>query len=99
MGFSRQEYWSGWPFIPPKSLPDSGIEPICPPLAGGFFTTEPLGKPGVDNTFFKRGKTNKPGRKESLPCNPLNHHHFYSMNPPVAGGNQNGMYICVPVCV
>ena len=26
-------------------LPRSGIEPISPVLVGGFFTTEPLGKP------------------------------------------------------
>ena len=26
MGFSRQEYWSGFPFLPPGDLPDPGIE-------------------------------------------------------------------------
>ena len=26
MGFSRQKYWSGLPFPPPKDLPDPGIE-------------------------------------------------------------------------
>ena len=26
-------------------LPDLGIEPVCPALAGGFFTTKPPGKP------------------------------------------------------
>ena len=26
-------------------LPGPGIEPLSPPLAGGFFTNEPLGKP------------------------------------------------------
>ena len=25
MGFSRQEYWSGWPFAPPGVPPDLGI--------------------------------------------------------------------------
>ena len=42
IGFSRQEYWSGWPFPPPGDLPDPGIEPsllMSPELAGGFFTT------------------------------------------------------------
>ena len=38
MQFSRQEYWSGLPFIPPKDLPDPGAEPMSPTLAGGFFT-------------------------------------------------------------
>ena len=45
MGFSQQEYWSGLPCPPPGDLPDPGIEPASPALAGGFFTTEPPGKP------------------------------------------------------
>ena len=44
MGFSRHEYWSGLPFLPPEDFPDPGIEPTSPALAGGFFTTEPPGK-------------------------------------------------------
>ena len=43
-GFSRQAYWSGLPFPSPGDLPDPGIEPKSPALAGGFFTTEPSGK-------------------------------------------------------
>ena len=42
MGFSRQEYWSGLPCLPPGDLPDPGIEPVSlmtPALASGFFTT------------------------------------------------------------
>ena len=45
MGFFRQEYWSGLPFPSPGNLPDQGIKPVSPALAGGFFTTEPPGKP------------------------------------------------------
>ena len=45
MGFPRQECWSGLSFPPPGDLPDPGIEPMSPALAGGFFTTEPPGKP------------------------------------------------------
>ena len=48
MGFPRQECWSGLPFPFPGDLPDPGIEPVSPAfpaLAGGFFTTEPPGKP------------------------------------------------------
>jgi len=26
MEFSRQEYWSGLPFLPPEDLPDPGIK-------------------------------------------------------------------------
>ena len=43
--FSRQEYWSGFPFPSPGDLPDSGTEPVSPALAGRFFTTKPPGKP------------------------------------------------------
>ena len=45
MGFFTQEYWSGLPFPSPGDLPDSGIEHLSPPLAEGFFTTEPPEKP------------------------------------------------------
>ena len=45
MEFSRQEYWSGLSFPSPEDLPDPGMEPASPALAGGFFTTEPPGKP------------------------------------------------------
>ena len=45
MGFPRQEYWNGLPFPPPGNLPDPGVEPTSPTLVGGFFTTEPPGKP------------------------------------------------------
>ena len=41
---SGQEYWSGLPF-PSPDLPHPGIEPTTPALAGGFFITEPPGKP------------------------------------------------------
>ena len=45
MGFPRQDYWSGLPCPPPGHLPDPGMEPESPALIGGFFTTEPPGKP------------------------------------------------------
>ena len=41
MRFSRQEYWSGLPFAPPRVLPDPGIEAASltsPALAGELFT-------------------------------------------------------------
>ena len=46
MEFSRQESWSGLPFPTQGGLFDSEIKPrslVPPALAGGFFTTEPLG--------------------------------------------------------
>ena len=54
MGFSRQEYWSGLPFLIPGHLPDPGIEPaspVSPARAGGFITTVPPGKPWRDVTW------------------------------------------------
>jgi len=50
MGFSRQEYWSGLPFLSPKDFPDLVIEPTSA-KAGGFFTTELLGKPFFPHAF------------------------------------------------
>ena len=47
MGFPRQAHWSGLPFPSPGDLPDPGIEPASPALAGGFFTAEPPWKPSV----------------------------------------------------
>ena len=45
MGFPRQEYWSGLLLPSPGDHPDAGIGSASPVLAGGFFTTEPPGKP------------------------------------------------------
>ena len=42
MGFSRQEYWSGLPFLSPGDLPDPGMQTgslMSPELASGFFTS------------------------------------------------------------
>ena len=36
VGFSRQEYWSGLLCPPPRDLPEPGIEPVSPTLAGGL---------------------------------------------------------------
>ena len=57
MGFCRQEYWSGLPFLSPGHLPDPGIEPashVSPALAGEFFTTAP---PGKHIGMYRRLKT------------------------------------------
>ena len=37
-----QEYWSGLPFPSPTDIPNPGIEPVSPTLAGGFFTAVPV---------------------------------------------------------
>ena len=53
---SRQEYWSKLPFPTPGHLPDPGIKPMTPAspaFAGGFFTTEPPGKPDLRKMKMK----------------------------------------------
>ena len=44
MEFPRQDYGSRLSFPSPGDLPDPGIEPVSPALAGGFFTAKPQGK-------------------------------------------------------
>ena len=44
MRFPREEYWGGFQFPPPEELSSSGMEPVSPALAGGFFTIEAPGK-------------------------------------------------------
>ena len=41
MGFSRQEYWSGFPFPSPGDLSDAGIEPGSPAFQADTLTSEP----------------------------------------------------------
>ena len=43
MEFSRQEYWSGLPFPPPRDLPDPGIEPRSPALQADSLLSGPPG--------------------------------------------------------
>ena len=42
MGFSRQEYWSGLPFLSPGALPNPGIEPRSPTLQADTLPTDLL---------------------------------------------------------
>ena len=51
MGFSSQGYWSGLPFPPPGNLPDMGVEPVSPVLAGRLLTT---------STTWEVSNTSKP---------------------------------------
>ena len=45
MGVFRQGYWSGLPFPPPGDLPDPGIKPMLPVLAGDSLPLSHLGNP------------------------------------------------------
>ena len=45
MGFSRQEFQNGLPFLSPEDLPDPGIESRSPSLQVESLPDEPQGKP------------------------------------------------------
>ena len=48
LSFSRQEYWNGLSFPPPKALPNPGINPRPPvvlALQADSLPAEPSGKP------------------------------------------------------
>ena len=45
MEFSRQKYWSGFPFPSPGDLPNTGVEPGSPVLEADSLLSEPPGKP------------------------------------------------------
>ena len=47
MEFSKQEYWSGLPFLTPGDLPNPGIEPGCPALQADSLLSEPSVLVGV----------------------------------------------------
>ena len=44
MEFSRQDYWSGWPFPSPGELPDPGIKSGSPVLQAYSLPSVPQGK-------------------------------------------------------
>ena len=44
MGFSRQGYWNGFPFLSLEDLPDPGIGPESPTLQADALLSEPPGK-------------------------------------------------------
>ena len=60
MGFTRQEYWSGWPFPSLGDLPNPGTKPMSltsPALSGGFLPLAPPGKPILKETSQFLGGT------------------------------------------
>ena len=61
VGFSRQEYCSGFPCLPPGNLPDPGIKPASlrtSALAGGFFITSATWE-GPANTILNAKRIQK----------------------------------------
>ena len=67
MGFPKQEYWSGLPFPSLGALSEPGIQPVSPALAGGFFTTEPPGKPTKEDPYSLANQHRHLGWIKSLP--------------------------------
>ena len=65
---SRQDYWTGLLFPTPEDLPDPGIEPTSFALAGGFFTTTPLGKPPRLGHANKQKQKNQGKEKTQTFC-------------------------------
>ena len=65
MGFSRQEYWSGLPFLSLGDLPNSGIEPGSPALQTDALPSEPPGKP-ISRSLLKLRSI-----ESMMPCNHL----------------------------
>ena len=72
VGFPRQEYWSGLSFPCLGDLPDPGIEPASPTLAGGFLITGPLGKSCLP-VFIILYHLNVSSGRQALCCH-LAHH-------------------------
>ena len=80
LGFSRQGYWSAFPYPPPGCRPNPGIKPTsltCPALAGKFCSTsatwETLNKYSGIQTNIWSWKANTPSEVD-LPAsqgNPL----------------------------
>ena len=56
MGFSNQEYWSGFPCPPPRDLLDPGFEPRSPALQVDSLPFEP---PGNLLQMTKKQRPNK----------------------------------------
>ena len=53
MGFSRQEYWSGLPFLPPGDIPDPGIKPTSPGSPAPQVDSLPLNCQGSLNSLYR----------------------------------------------
>ena len=66
MGFSRQEYCSGLPFLSSGDLPNPGLELVSSALTDGSFTTESPGK--------LQGKKVQNSKRRKIPENTVTAH-------------------------
>ena len=65
--FSRQEYWSGFPWASPGNIPNSGAERWSPALQADSLPSEPPGKP------FKGVQFSSVAQSCPTLCDPMNH--------------------------
>ena len=56
MGFSRQEYWSGLPCLPPGHFPDPGIKPVSPAATALKSSSLPLSQQGSSASYHPQLK-------------------------------------------
>ena len=61
MGFFRQEYWSGLPFLSPGDGPRPGTEPGSPALQADSLPAEPQGKSSIRVTLCDPVDGSPPG--------------------------------------
>ena len=73
MGFSRQEYWNGWPFPSPGDLPNPGIEPRPLTRQADSLLSEPPGKSWLIREMGIKRVTQTPLNH----CNDLTAHVIY----------------------
>ena len=78
LGFSRQEYCSGFPCPPLEHLPNPGTEPKSPALVAGFFTTsatwmEKAMAPHSSTLAWKIPQMEEPGRLQSMGLQRVGH--------------------------
>ena len=105
LGFSRQEYWSGLPFLPPGDFPDPGTEPGSLALQTDFLPSESWGKKSpymilyVENTkdFSKNMRTNTLSKVAEEKSVYKNHMHFFTLTTNCYKRNweNNSIYICM----
>ena len=62
MGFPRQEYWNGLPFLSPGDIPDPGIEPGSPALQAVSLLSETPERREIRHNMFPK-KVEQGGRK------------------------------------
>ena len=65
MGFSRQEYWSGLPFLSSGDLPDPGIETRSPTLQAEALLSELPGKLIQTKLYIKQKEMHRHRKQAS----------------------------------